>query len=479
VDARAQVALELSARLGRHDFDRRVHALLFQKEKMDLALVAHQEKISRIVEQLKSRPRNSGPLSLQKDGVSHFVPNPNDPRHSDRKVNVRGLKDLLSIDSKQKICVAEPGLTFSDLVKATLKEGPIPYLVPELKTITIGGAVSGCSVESMSYKYGGFHDSCLEYEVITASGQILDCSPSKNSNLFQMIHGSYGTLGILSKLKFKLLDAKPFVRMDYVTYPNFKSLSEAILTHYKKRDVDFMDAIVHAPDQAVLCLGTMVDRAPYTSDYTFLNIFYKSTRARREDYLSTYDYFFRYDTECHWLSRTIPGLETKLLRLLLGKTLLGSTNLLTWSKRLRPILKFDKRPDVVVDVFIPSNQLERFYALYLQNIGYFPLWIVPYRRVQNYPWINDEYDKKIGDELFIDVAIYGLGNRKKGINYYKILEDMVYECNGIKTLISHNFYDRETFWTIYNRKNWENVKQKTDPENLFRDLYEKFHFNTA
>ncbi len=223
----------------------------------------------------------------------------------------------------------------------------------------------------------------------------------------------------------------------------------------------------------------MVDEAPATSDYSFLNIFYKSTRKKKRDYLKTLDYLFRYDTECHWLSRTIPGMESKPMRLLLGKFLLGSTNLLTWSKRLRPVLKFDRRPDVVVDVFIPANQLEKFWKLYQEKIQYFPLWIVPYKRVQAYPWLNADYEKRIADDMFIDLAVYGLSNRKKDRNYYQILEDMVLECNGIKTLISHNFYDRETFWKIYNRENWEKVKRRTDPDNLFRDLYDKFHFRAT
>lgn len=441
----------------------------------------HEEKVSRIAHQLKSLGNGSGFLSLKKESVSHMVPNANDPRHRDRKVNVRDLNEILEIDPKNKICVAEPGVTFSDLVCETLKAGLIPYLVPELKTITIGGAVSGCSVESMSYKYGGFHDSCLEYEIITATGEVLHCSPTENADIFHMVHGSYGTLGIISKVKFRLIEAKPYVRMDYIVYPSFEALANAMREHYRKKDLDFMDAIVHAPDKAVLCIGTFVDSAPDVeiSDYTFLNIFYKSTLRKKRDYLKTADYLFRYDTECHWLSRTIPGMETKLLRLLLGKFLLSSTNLLTWSKRLAPILKYDKRPDVVVDVFIPSNQLERFYELYLGKIRYFPLWVVPYKRVQRYPWINDDFEKRIGDELFFDLAVYGLRNRKKEINYYKLLEEMVYDTNGIKTLISHNFYDRETFWKIYNRSNWEKVKKRTDPGNLFRDLYDKFHFGRA
>jgi hypothetical protein len=266
--------------------------------------------------------------------------------------------------------------------------------------------------------------------------------------------------------------------MDYVTYSSFEALVAAMRDHINKGDIQFMDAIVHAPDKAVLCLGTMVDVAPYVNTYTFLKIFYKSTALCKEDYLSTQEYLFRYDTECHWLTKTLPGMETKLMRFLLGKWLLSSTNLLTWSKRLAPLLRFDKRPDVVVDVFIPSNTLEKFYKRYEKEIGFYPLWVVPYRRVQDYPWIDDDYNKRINDPFFFDLAIYGLKNRKKEVNFYKLIEDMVYEANGIKTLISHNFYDRETFWKIYNRKNFEKVKAITDPNNRFRDLYDKFHFKS-
>ncbi|HSA60187.1 MAG TPA: FAD-binding oxidoreductase [bacterium] len=441
------------------------------------ANATHVVKIDRIANELRSRDAKAGPLSLQKGGVSHFVPNPNDPKHRDRKINVRDLNEILEIDPGAKTCTAEPGVTFERLVRETLKRGLAPMLVPELKTITIGGAVSGCSVESMSHKYGGFHDSCLEYEVITAAGDVLSCSPSANADVFHMIHGSYGTLGIISKLKFRLIDAKPFVRMDYVTYKTFGDLTKGVL---EQTDADFIDAIVHSPDRNVLCAGTFMEAPPTgvrPSDYTWLNVFYKSTREKTRDYLTTYDYFFRYDTECHWLSRTVPGLETKLLRFLLGKFLLGSTNLLTWSKRLAPLLKFDKRPDVVVDVFIPVNRLETFMRQYREKIGYYPLWVVPYRRVQPYPWIHPDYDKAIGDRMFFDLAVYGLSNRDRKANYYEILEEMTYECRGIKTLISHNFYDRGRFWTIYNRPEYERIKKRTDPDNFFRDLYDKFHFN--
>ncbi len=191
----------------------------------------------------------------------------------------------------------------------TLKKNLIPYTVPELKTITVGGAVSGCSLESISYKYGGFHDSCLEYEIVTGKGEIIKCSREKNSFLFEMIHGSYGTLGIITAVRFKLLPSKPFVRMEYRLFNTFDEFFKHLKERCESEDFDFIDAIIHGRDKFVICLGKMVDYAPYTNSYDWLKIYYKSTLDRKEDFLTTYDYFFRYDADCHWLSRTFPILE--------------------------------------------------------------------------------------------------------------------------------------------------------------------------
>lgn len=91
---------------------------------------------------------------------------------------------------QKEFVMVEPGsYFFPSLFMKLLKQGLIPKLVPELKGIT-RGAVSSCSVESMSFKYGGFHDSCLEYEVISASGEIITCSPENHPEIFHMIHGS-------------------------------------------------------------------------------------------------------------------------------------------------------------------------------------------------------------------------------------------------------------------------------------------------
>jgi FAD/FMN-containing dehydrogenase len=318
----------------------------------------------------------------------------------------------------------------------------------------------------MSFVHGGFHDTCLEYEVITAQGKVLHCTPDNENRLvFQMMHGSFGTLGVLSKLKFRLVPAKPFVHVTYASYPTLHAYKAAIWQHYERRDVDFMDGIIHAPDNYVLSLGRFVDAAPYTNRYDWLKVYYQSTARRREDYLRLPDYLFRYD---NGVTNVHP--KTLLGRLLFGK-FMHSAQILRLAERLHLLLP-SERPDVIVDLLLPFSRLEAFMDWYRPAIGFFPLWCVPYRVPHRYEWLSPRAFEGVDDELYVDLAIYGL-KQPAGRNYYKEIEDALARVKGVKTLISYNYYERDAFWETWNLPNYQAVKAITDPRNLFRDVYSK------
>jgi len=427
-------------------------------------LAAHEAKLARIAAQL--RAHHGGPVSLRKQAPPHQVPKGNDLRRRDDKIDVSDLTQILAIDPVARTCTAESGVAFVDLVAATLPHGFVPIVVPELATITIGGAVSGCSIESMSYRYGGFHDTCLEYEVVTAGGEVLTCRPdNEHALVFQMMHGSFGTLGILTKLTFRLVPAKPFVRIDYEHHTTLDDYLASIRRHTDAQDLDFMDGIMHAPDHMVLCVGRFVDDAPYTSHYDWTKVYYQSTQKRLVDYLTTPDYFFRYD-------RGVTNVHPKsfLGRLLFGK-FAGSQNTLALANKL-PFLFKSKHPTVILDVFLPISKVSEFMSWWQRELGHFPLWCVPYKRVRDYEWLSDSFYDGMQDGLFLDLAIYGM-KQPKGKNVHRMIEEKLRELGGMKTLISHNYYSPDEFWSIWNKPNYDRVKAVTDPANLFRDLYSK------
>src|SRR5438270_927051 len=83
----------------------------------------------RIARQLRAHT-GERPVSLRKRSVSHQVPKAHDLRHRDDKIDVGDLTEILSIDPVRRICVAESGVTFVDLVAATLAHGLVPIVVP-------------------------------------------------------------------------------------------------------------------------------------------------------------------------------------------------------------------------------------------------------------------------------------------------------------------------------------------------------------
>ena len=67
--------------------------------------------------------------------------------------------------------------TYEDLVAATLPYGLSPLVVPQLKTITLGGAVTGLGIESASFRNGLPHESVLEMDILTGAGEVVTASP--------------------------------------------------------------------------------------------------------------------------------------------------------------------------------------------------------------------------------------------------------------------------------------------------------------
>lgn len=425
---------------------------------------SHQRKIMRISDQLRLRDSNE-PLILMKKAVSHQVPKADGRKDLYQKLDVSDLDEIIDIDVEKRICTAEPGATFEKVVESTMAYGLVPLVVPELRTITIGGAVSGGSIESMSYRFGGFHDSCLEYEVLNAKGDLILCSPSDESLLFNMMHWSFGTLGIITLIKFRLIPAKPYVKVTYEKYRSLEEYNRAIWSHYLSRDIDFMDGIIHSPEEYVLSCGNFTDDAPYTHRYDWMRIYYLSTASRREDYLKTSDYFFRYN-------KGVTNVRPKSFagRLLFGR-LVSSDITLRMAHRFVKVLP-EKAIPITVDTFIPFSRMGEFMKWYEKEINHFPLWCVPYKVAHKYEWLSDEFSEKVKDELFLDIAIYGMYRENPEI-WHRLIEEELMKIGAIKTLISTNQYSEEEFWSIFNKENYETIKRRMDPDNILRNIYEK------
>src|SRR5205807_8027078 len=110
-------------------------------------------------------------------------------------LDVSGLTDVISVDPEAGTADVGGMCTYEDLVAATLPYGLSPLVVPQLKTITLGGAVTGLGIESASFRNGLPHESVLEMDVLTGAGELLTTSPTQHPDLFRAFPNSYGPLG--------------------------------------------------------------------------------------------------------------------------------------------------------------------------------------------------------------------------------------------------------------------------------------------
>ena len=120
----------------------------------------------------------------------------------------------MHVDPETRTAIVGGMTTYEDLVDATLPHGLMPLVVPQLKTITLGGAVSGLGIESTSLRNGLPHESVLEMEILTGDGRLITAAPdSEHADLYWGFPNSYGTLGYALWLTIELEPVKPYVHL--------------------------------------------------------------------------------------------------------------------------------------------------------------------------------------------------------------------------------------------------------------------------
>ena len=98
-------------------------------------------------------------------------------RASKPRLDVRDFDHILQVDPGAGWVDAEGMTPYENLVLATLTCGVMPTVVPQLKTITLGGAVAGVGIEATSFRYGLVHQGVLEMDILAGDGKVYLCTP--------------------------------------------------------------------------------------------------------------------------------------------------------------------------------------------------------------------------------------------------------------------------------------------------------------
>src|SRR6266702_6920936 len=239
---------------------------------------AHEAEVARLREAYAALPPGA-PVRLAKRTSNLFRfgdSDPNSPKspaartaQADRGLDVSAFSQVLCVDPATRTARVGGMTTYEDLCDATLPHQLMPLVVPQLKTITLGGAVTGLGIESTSLRNGLPHESVIEMEILTGDGRVVTAAPDgEHARLFRGFPNSYGTLGYALSLTIELEPVKPYVHLRHYRFTSPQECMAAIAQiavdgSLHGHRADFVDGTAFGLDEIYLTVGAYSDVAPW------------------------------------------------------------------------------------------------------------------------------------------------------------------------------------------------------------------------
>jgi FAD/FMN-containing dehydrogenase len=450
------------------------------------SMADYEQKEAEAIAQFKALLARGQTISLKKN-VKHIF------KERDKKPNLdlRRFNQVIRIDTNASTATVEGMISFYDLVDVTLAYGLMPQAVPELRSITVGGAISGLGGQSSSFKFGLVHEMINDFDLLTGEGKVIHCSPQSNADIFYMLPNSYGSLGYVLKCTIKLNRVSPTIKLNYLRFSAAEAFFEAMFAAVIQSKADFIEGVSFSPTEYILLLGSFSQDIPATKK-SFVPLrepFFKSIQdpTIESNYLTIKDYIWRWDPDAFWATDQKNALGALLLnplfRRTVGPVILRSDRLVKigqFRNRLRKMgiakylfLEPKRKEALIQDAAIPFDAAAEFNAWLADELHIYPLWYCPVKTMMpkgTYPLYEPDAEYVLDFGFYVSME---LAEHMEPIHYNRQIEEKLLEIGGFKCLYSDTFFSEEQFWQIYDKQRYDQVKSKYDPDHTYLNLYEK------
>lgn len=455
-------------------------------------LSRHNTAVSRISSQVAQFHRTKTPFRI-------FHGNTNSTRPSIRTlastVDISDLNHVISIDTEKRTCLVEPNVPMDLLVASTLPLGLVCPVVPEFPGITVGGGHAGTAGESSSFRYG-FFDRCVNWlEIVLADGEVVIASDEgERKDLFNGTAGTFGTLGVATLFEIRLIPAKTYVELTYLSVRSIEDAQSVIAEQADDKSVDFLDGIMFAPDSGVVMAGRFAERDQEKNDdlpiVTFTkpwdDWFYMHAEAQlkstgmsssainqSQELVPLTDYLFRYDRGAFWTGKwAFEYFYTPFTRFM--------RYLFDWCFHTRTMYHALHRSGlmqrfIIQDMAIPNRNIPEFsHWLDTELPAIYPRWLCPLKlneSVSMHPH-NAPAAHTHGDVL-LNIGVWGpTPPQYTQIGINRRIEAKLRSLEGMKWLYAQTFYTEDEFWSVYDRRWYEALRKKYKAQDL-PTVYEK------
>ncbi|MFL0267369.1 FAD-binding oxidoreductase [Candidatus Clostridium radicumherbarum] len=164
------------------------------------------------------------------------------PIHGGIVIDLSAMNKILEIDEENLTLTVEPGVLLMEILKFVQEHDLFYPPDPGEKTATIGGNINTNAGGMRAVKYGVTRDYVRGLEVVLPNGEILELGGKvvKNSSGYSikdLIVGSEGTLGIITKAVLRLLPLPKKAVSLLIPFPSLESAIETVPKIIKSKSV--------------------------------------------------------------------------------------------------------------------------------------------------------------------------------------------------------------------------------------------------
>ena len=182
------------------------------------------------------------------------------PVHGGIVLSMEKFNKIIEIDEKNFQAIVEPGVITQVFQEEVEKRGLFYPPDPASRGSSfLGGNLAECSGGPRAVKYGVTKDYVLGLEAVLPTGEIINAGGKvlKNVsgyNLTQLIIGSEGTLGIITKIIFRLIPLPKLKKVILIAFNSFEDATDAVAKIFQKgitpSAIEFMEkAAVKASEE--------------------------------------------------------------------------------------------------------------------------------------------------------------------------------------------------------------------------------------
>ncbi|CAE7208024.1 unnamed protein product [Symbiodinium natans] len=498
---------------------------------VELAEADYRRFVSDARNQMLTLAKASKPFTLDQSGNagSIYGIGRREYQRQHGRLNLSRLRGIMAFDSTARTVTVAAKTDFKTLSRYLLDRGFIVPVVPEVDTVTVGGAISGVVMEAASFRHGFVHNTVQGMEVLLPDGQVVFCSREERPELFRAIPHSYGTLGYVLSAQLLVVPAEMEVMVTIQEVSTPKEAVDGISKAIRDPAVDFVEGILFGPDRALTMTASMRSPASLEAlalpmvvlpdDGRYIDVVCKQLDTSRADWhsknvscafrMSTFDFLYRWDCDIFWATRRTGFLGVPAVRQSLGRACLRSKVLWPVGTFLRGTkevvsqlawnifgeagqqLGFNKPTErIIQDLGVRFEQVPAF-AKDLEAHAELPFWMCPIKcrgLVEEQPlfplpedadYVMDvasfgavPQDMKSGDPLFHNRGIERVPGPGHSLQSLRVgrARFRLQKYDGMKAFYSDVLYSRKYLYKKFNGPSYDRLKSKFDPKGVLPTL---------